>query len=218
MDIGYKLELLFWMIFLFSLSVTLCNLWRGTEKITEWRIQGLFWGMELLNENNIGKKLLKEPFRYHQVCSQTNITGSWRPLDLILSNAFNTILQLSESKRAIRIRRSWQVQTWMCNSEIFWLENAFSHWEQCNIIYFQDVRVEVLAAECLMQFCKNRLKWNEVLQVMLVQLDKCTWFLDFYLFCTREENGHLRNFHLYCMRGFFLKTFYSATVHLLTVA
>lgn len=161
MDISYKLKRLFWPIFLFSLPVTLHNLWGGTEKITEWRIWGLFW-VELFNKNNINERSLKEPFRYHLVCSWTNVTSSWRPLDFILSNAFNTVLQLSKSKRAIMIGRSWQVQTGMCNSEICWLENTFSHWEQCNIMSFQDVKIEVLAAECQMQFCKNRLKWNEV--------------------------------------------------------
>lgn len=29
-------------------------------------------------------------------------------------------------------------------------------------MYFQDVKIEILAAECQMQFSKNRLKWNEV--------------------------------------------------------
>lgn len=50
----------------------------------------------------------------------------------------------------------------LCNSEICWLESTFSHWEQRDIMYFRDVKIGVLVAECQMQFSKYRLKWNEV--------------------------------------------------------
>lgn len=123
-----------------------------------------FWfrGWKFLIKITLTKKSLTEPFRCHLVCSQTNIAGSWKPLGFILCNAFNTILQLSKSKRAIRIRRNWQVQTEIFNIEICWLQNTFSHREQCDIMHFQAVKIEVLAAECRMQFCKNSFKLNEV--------------------------------------------------------
>lgn len=163
MDVSYKIKAVLWTIFPLSLSVTLWNLGRGTKRKMKEGSGLCFAGLELFKMKiTLTKSLLKEPPRYHLTCSKTNITDFWRPSDLILSSAFNIILQQSKSKWATRIEKSWQVQAGMCNREICWLENTFSHWEQYNIMYFQDVKIEILAAECQMQFCKNRLKWNEV--------------------------------------------------------
>lgn len=137
MDVSYKIKVLLWTIFLLSLSVTFQNLGRRTTRKKKERSGVCFAGLEVFNKNNIDKKLsLKEPPRYHLTCTQANITDFWRPSDFILSNAFNIILHLSKSKRATRIGKSWQAQAEMCNREICWLENTFSHWEQCDIMYF----------------------------------------------------------------------------------
>lgn len=138
---------------------------KGNKKKKKEEVYGLcFAGLELFKiKNNIDKK---PSWRYHPGiiwCAAKPtlpIFGDpqiwFSPMHLIF------ILQLSKSKWAIRIGKSLQVQAGICTREICWLENTFSHWEQCDVMYFQDVKIEILAAECQMQFCKNRLKWNEV--------------------------------------------------------
>lgn len=162
MDVSYKIKVLLWTIFLLSLSVTLRNLGRATKRKKKEGSGVCFAGLEIFNKNNIDKKPSKRTTQVSSDVQPNQRYGFWRPSGLILSNAFNIILQLSMSKRAARIGKSWQVQAGMCNREICWLENTFSHWEQYDIMYFQDVKIEILAAECQMQFCKNGLKWNEV--------------------------------------------------------
>lgn len=73
MDVSYKIKVLLWTIFLLSLSVTLRNLGRGTKR-KEKDLGFVLQGWNFLIKITLTKSPLKEPPRYHLMCSQTNIT------------------------------------------------------------------------------------------------------------------------------------------------